>query len=145
MPKRTKAKTTTVQVPKEYHDLAKLIAERNALGIVRKWTRASLMRARLPYLRKLRALWSDVWRIREEKNIFSNPEIEGKFAKITKIREQMASDKNVVKYSKIVKGLNSEIKAYGLDATEGKIPSALQTVGIDVMGLATELASKISA
>jgi len=143
MPKRTKQKL--LQIPKEYAEFVKLVAERNALGIVRKWARRELLRARLPYMRKIRKLRDKIWDLREAQNVLSTPEIEQKFKEIETIKEKMSADKKVIRYTKRVSTLNANIKAYGIDSAEGKIPSALTALGIDINGLATKLGAELES
>jgi len=145
MPQRRRRRTLQVQIPKEIGEFIKLVAERNALGVVRKWARRELLRARLPYMRKIRKIRDFIWDLREKDNILTSKEIETQFAKIEAIKEKMQADKKVIKYTKRVSSLNESIKAYGIDATEGKIPSALVSLGFDINGMATKLAAELES
>lgn len=134
-----------VQIPKEVEALIKAVGERCAYGLVRKWSRSALMRARAPYLGELKTLWGKINKIREEKNVLTNDEIKSLLKEVEEVRERMSKDKKVQKYSERVKKLSKEIKKYGVDGEDGEqiIPKALKPLGFDVLAVATQLAAKL--
>jgi valyl-tRNA synthetase len=138
-----------VQIPKEYELLVKLIAERTSLGLVRRWIRADVLKARLKYMGEFKKINAEIEKIRAEKNVYYNNEIKALLNEIAQKKKEMKEDANVIKASNRLKAVNVKIKAYGVDGETdesgkptGLIPKALSTLGVDVKGLALSLASE---
>jgi valyl-tRNA synthetase len=138
-----------VQIPKEYELLVKLVAERTSLGLVRKWIRADLLKARLPYMSEIKDINEQIRKIRAEKNVYYNNEIKALLEKYAQVKERMSKDGKVTLASKRLKVVSNKIKSYGVDGETDKdgkpiglIPEALAKLNIDVKGLALSLASE---